>query len=321
MSASDSREMLGGMNVAGRHSDSGKMEILLFNLGTREIFGINVFKVREVGRTPHITRTPNMPRGVEGLVTLRGTVIPVLSLASFLKPDEVGRALGKTMMVAEFSRRTVGFLVEEVDRIISVDSERVKAPTSVSTSDRELITAVVEMDNRQLLSILDVEEILTRSFGEPSVIGVERVMNPDGAGVFFVDDSIVARKLIGEVLDRLGVKYKHASNGAEAWARLQAMAAHAEQSGGHISEEVQLILTDVEMPEMDGYMLTRNIKADPRFKGVPVVMHSSLSSEANTLMGKAAGVDRYVSKFDSVVLANTLRPFLEAKQLEGGIRG
>ncbi len=321
MDASNNALVPAGMMGVSRQPGAGKMEILLFNLGTREIFGINVFKVREVGRTPHITRTPNMPRGVEGLVTLRGTVIPVLSLASFLKADEAGRPLGKTMMVAEFSRRTVGFLVEEVDRIISVDAERVKAPTSVSTSDKELITAVVEMDNRQLLSILDVEEIITRSFGEPQVVGVERVMQPSDAGVFFIDDSVVARKLIGEVLDRLGVKYKHATNGAEAWARLQAMAVHAEQTGRRVSDEVQLILTDVEMPEMDGYMLTRNIKADPRFKGIPVVMHSSLSSEANTLMGKAAGVDRYVAKFDSAILADTLRPFLENKRQEGAVYG
>lgn len=313
---SDSRGKMTQRHLTG----AGAMEILLFNLGTRETFGINVFKVREVGKTPHITRTPNMPPGVKGLVTLRGTVIPVLSLASFLHKEIDGAPLGKTMMVAEFSRRTVGFLVEEVDRIITVDTQRVRAPESVATSDKELITAVVEMDNRQLLSILDVEEILARAFGEPAVIGVERVMQPAEAGVFYVDDSLVARKIISEVLDRLGVKYKHATNGAEAWTRLQALAAHAEQVGRRVSDEVRLILTDVEMPEMDGYMLTRNIKADPRFKGIPVVMHSSLSSEANSAMGRAAGVDRYVAKFDSAVLADTLRPYLEDSYVIGDAR-
>ena len=103
--------LLDSVDARTRLAGSNKMEILLFNLGTREIFGINVFKVREVGRTPHITKTPNMPRGVEGLISLRGNVIPVLSLASFLKLEGVPPGLGKTMMVAEYAKRTLGFLV------------------------------------------------------------------------------------------------------------------------------------------------------------------------------------------------------------------
>src|SRR5690606_14390307 len=128
--------------------------------------------------------------------------------------------------------------------------------------------------------------------------------------VFFVDDSAVARRKITEVLDKLGVKHKHAVNGLEAWNRLDAMAAHAKQVGRHVGDEVDVILVDAEMPEMDGYVLTRKIKSDPRFEGVPVVMHSSLSSEANRAMGKQVGVDAYVAKFDADVLADTLRPLL-----------
>ena len=110
--------------------------------------------------------------------------------------------------------------------------------------------------------------------------------------------------------DKLGVRHKHALNGLEAWTRLQGMAAHLQAAGRPVSEEVDLILVDAEMPEMDGYVLTRNIKNDPRFEGIPVVMHSSLSSEANRAMGKSVGVDAYVAKFDAAVLAETLRPYL-----------
>lgn len=303
--------LLDSIDARTRLAGSNKMEILLFSLGTREIFGINVFKVREVGRTPRITKTPNMPRGVEGLISLRGNVIPVLSLAPFMELDGVPPGLGKTMMVAEYSKRTLGFLVHEVDRIIRVDWERVKAPESVMAANQGLITAVIELEGGGLVSILDVEQILANAFGEAMIVDIPPAKVDAGTSVFFVDDSVVARRKIAEVFDKLGVRHKHATNGMEAWTRLQGLATHALQSGTKIRDEVRLILVDAEMPEMDGYVLTKNIKADPRFEGVPVVMHSSLSSEANRAMGKSVGVDAYVAKFDAEALADTLRPLIE----------
>lgn len=302
--------LLQTVDARTRLAGSNQMEILLFSLGTCEIFGINVFKVREVGRTPHITKTPNMPHGVEGLISLRGNVIPVLALASFLQlnappPEHVG-----AMMVAEFSQRTISFLVHEVDRIIRVDWERVKAPETVLAGNQGLITAIIELDGGRLVSILDVEQILANAFGEAIIIDLAPVRSSN-ANVFFADDSLVARKKIIEVLDLLEVKHKHATNGAEAWGRLQAIAAHAQQTGATLHDELKLILVDAEMPEMDGYVLTKNIKGDARFSGIPVVMHSSLSSDANRAMGKSVGVDAYVAKFSADALADTLRPLLE----------
>jgi two-component system chemotaxis response regulator CheV len=122
---------------------------------------------------------------------------------------------------------------------------------------------------------------------------------------------MVARKKIAEVLDKLAVRHKHAQNGMEAWTRLSGMAAHAQQTGSSVHDELDLILVDAEMPEMDGYVLTRNIKSDKRFDGIPVVMHSSLSSEANHAMGKSVGVDAYVAKFDAEALSQTLRSQLQ----------
>ena len=307
----ENKNLLDSVDARTRLAGSNKMEILLFSLGTREIFGINVFKVREVGRTPRITKTPNMPRGDEGLISLRGNVIPVLSLAPFMQLDGVPPGLGKTMMVAEYSKRTLGFLVHEVDRIIRVDWERVKAPESVLTSNQGLITAVIELDGSNLVSILDVEQILANAFGEAMIVDITPARVDPDTSVFFVDDSVVARRKISEVLDKLGVRHKHATNGLEAWTRLQGIAAHSSQIGSNIRDEIRLILVDAEMPEMDGYVLTKNIKSDPRFEGVPVVMHSSLSSEANRAMGKSVGVDAYVAKFDAEALADTLRPLIE----------
>ena len=311
MDIAEKKNLLETVDARTRLAGSNKMEILLFSLGTRETFGINVFKVREVGRTPHITKTPNMPRGVEGLVSLRGNVIPVLSLVNFLDLKDKPVERGQTMMVAEYSKRTLGFLVHEVDRIIRVDWEKVRAPESVLSSNQGLITAITELDNGTLVSLLDVEQILANAFGEALIVDVPPAQVSEDTGVFFVDDSIVARRKISEVFDKLGVKHKHATNGMEAWTRLQGIAAHANQSGRNIRDEIRLILVDAEMPEMDGYVLTKNVKSDPRFQGVPVVMHSSLSSEANRAMGKAVGVDAYVAKFDAEALADTLRPLIE----------
>ena len=307
----EKKNLLDTVDARTRLAGSNKMEILLFSLGTRETFGINVFKVREVGRTPHITKTPNMPRGVEGLVSLRGNVIPVLSLVNFLDLKDKPSERGQTMMVAEYSKRTLGFLVHEVDRIIRVDWEKVRAPESVLSSNQGLITAITELENGTLVSLRDVEQILANAFGEAIIVDVPPAQVPEDTGVFFVDDSIVARRKIAEVFDKLGVKHKHATNGAEAWSRLQGLAAHAQQTNSVLRDDVKLILVDAEMPEMDGYVLTRHIKSDGRFDGIPVVMHSSLSSEANRAMGQAVGVDAYVAKFDAEVLADTLRPLLE----------
>ena len=209
----ENKNLLATVDARTRLAGSNKMEILLFNLGTKEIFGINVFKVREVGRTPHITKTPNMPHGVEGLISLRGNAIPVLSLSSFLQLTGSSEGLGKTMMVAEYSQRTLGFLVHEVDRIIRVDWDRVKAPESVLSANQCLITAVIELDNGNLVSILDVEQILTNAFGDSMVMDIPAAHIDSNACVFFADDSIVARRKIAEVLDKLGVRHKHATNG------------------------------------------------------------------------------------------------------------
>jgi two-component system chemotaxis response regulator CheV len=293
---------------------SNRMEILLFSLGTSETFGINVFKVREVSKTPFITRAPNMPGGVEGLISLRGNVIPVLSLGHALGLTQADAPLGGSMMVTEYSKRTLGFLVQDVDRIIRVEWDKVRQPENVHSAASNFITAITELPDGRLVSILDVETILANTFGEAPIGQIEALDKHIEANIFFVDDSSVARKKITEVLDKMGARHKHALNGLEAWTRLESMATHAQLQKRSLTEELDLILVDAEMPEMDGYVLTRHIKSDSRFDGIPVVMHSSLSSEANRAMGKSVGVDAYVAKFDAEVLAETLRPYLMMKQ-------
>ena len=291
-------------NLAG----SNKMEILLFSIGSNETFGINVFKVKEVTRAVSITKTPNMPHGIDGIASLRGHVMPVLNLASFMNLGDPAEQ--KVMMVAEYSRHVLGFLVRDVDRIIRVDWDKVHAADGMTNNNGNLITAITELPNGTLVSILDVEQILSTAFGEDVVGKIEKVEKGHEKCVFFVDDSAVARKKISEVLDKMGVKSIQAYNGMEAWQRLKGLADSAKHSRLDLHAQIQVILVDAEMPEMDGYVLTQHIKADRRFDSIPVVMHSSLSSEANRATGKRVGVDYYVAKFDSTMLSDTLRPLL-----------
>jgi two-component system chemotaxis response regulator CheV len=307
---SEQNSLLDDVDARTKLAGSNKMEILLFSLGTHEIFGINVFKVREVTHTPYITKTPNVPAGVEGFISLRGNIIPVISLTNFIKLGNDHNCSNATLIVTEFSRHTQGFLVDSVDRIIRVDWDKVKPPQNMLGGNEGIITAITELPDGRLVSILDVEQLLASAIGEEVIPEIAALESDDERFIFFTDDSSVARKAIVGVLDRLGVKHQQASNGHEAWEKLKSLAARAQQDGRPLHQTLRLILTDAEMPEMDGYVLTKNIKSDRRFEGIPVVMHSSLSSQANRTMGMQAGVDTYVAKFDPLILVDTLRPLL-----------
>lgn len=310
MNPLESVQLLDTVDARTKLAGSNKMELLLFSLGTHETFGINVFKVREVSPTPAITLTPNMPAGVEGVISLRGSIIPVISLAHFIRLEGAPQSIGQTLIVTEFSRHTQGFLVQDVDRIIRVDWDKVKPPENNLAGQDGMITAITELDDGRLISILDVERVLVEVLGEKTLPSLPRMDPSWEATVFFADDSAVARKEIMSVLDRLGVKYVQANDGREAWEKLSNMAERASSARNPLRQAIQLILVDAEMPEMDGYVLTRNIKSDQRFAGIPVIMHSSLSSAANRIMGQQVGVDAYVAKFDPAVLADTLLAFL-----------
>lgn len=292
-----------------RLAGSNKLEILLFSLGGDEVFGINVFKIKEVTSCPKITRMPNMRLGVVGVFSLRGNVLPALDLGTFAGLGDIGVGAGRSMIVTEYNQSAQGFIVQSIDRIIRVDWDQVKAPKSILSSGQSMITALTELPDGKLVSILDVEQVLFEAFGDakmPSLHGVGRPERDLAGQGFYADDSGIARKKIQEVFDHLGVKSQYAENGREAWDRLQQMAQAAATAGVHLNSQLKVILTDAEMPEMDGYVLTKLIKSDARFEGIPVVMHSSLSSQANRAMGEAVGVDGYVAKFDPQSLVESI---------------
>lgn len=305
------------VDLRARQASSNTMDLLLFSLGTGELFGINVFKVREITRTPKVTRAPNLPQGVNGVVSLRGSIIPVVSLATLLRLTD-GACSNETMMVTEFSRHVQGFLLHGVGRIARVAWDRVWAPDAALTGGECFISALTELPDGRLVSIIDVEQVLATVYGDAEIPALEPI-TPVGATVFFADDSAVARRQIVRVLDRVGLKHHHAVNGREAWERLQAIAARAQTEGVPLSSRVSIILTDAEMPQLDGYVLARYVKDDPRFAGIPVVMHSSLASDANRAMGSTVGADAYVPKFDPRLLTETLRSLLAKAAARDGL--
>jgi len=302
-------------NLAG----ANKLEVLLFSLGenpgtTREeVYGINVFKVREVMRVPEITHAPDMPDSVEGMVSLRGTMVPVVNLPKFCGVQTERDP--EILMITEYNKNVQGFLVDSVDMIQRLSWNEVKAPPALLASRLGgLVTAVTELDDKRLVMIMDVEKVLAETAGFYEDDGVfdgivDNESNKDHT-VLFADDSSVARAQIKGTLDRMGLRYLQAINGAEAWKMLKNIAEHCEVTGRDVRNEISLILTDVEMPEMDGYVLTRKIKADPRFEGIPVIMHSSLSADSNQNLGKSVGANAYVAKFQPRDLSATLEKFI-----------
>lgn len=310
-------ELFNSIDARTRLAGTNKLEILLFALGLdnrtgrRETFGINVFKVREVMRTPPITSGPDMPPAVKGMVSLRGTLVPVVDLAAYIgmQPDSPR----DIMIVTEYNGKTQGFLVESVDTILRLDWEQMRVPPQMLTSNLGgLVTAVTELPDDRLVMMLDVERVLAETAKEDDALIFSGIapLGRDDLTVLFADDSSVARGQIERTLAVLGVKHISAVNGRAAWDELQRIATLARGAGKPVKDYVQLVLTDVEMPEMDGYLLTKNIKSDPRFSSIPVIMHSSLSSMSNQQLGHAVGVDEYVPKFEPHRLAETLERLL-----------
>jgi two-component system, chemotaxis family, chemotaxis protein CheV len=220
------------------------------------------------------------------------------------------------LLVTEFARTTQAFAVEEVNEIVRLEWKQV---LSAEGAGGGLVTSIARLDgnaeNTRLAQVLDVEQILRDVMPQeqkdaPADGSVPKVPMPPGTVVLAADDSAVARMMIEQGLKAMGVPYIMTKTGKEAWDRLQAMADEAKKEGKTVKDKVALVLTDLEMPEMDGFTLTRQIKQDARFKSIPVVIHSSLTGTANEGHVKSVGADAYIAKFEAQELANTLRMVL-----------
>jgi two-component system chemotaxis response regulator CheV len=315
------------MNASMREIDertnltaNSMFELLLFRLGEapgtsrRELFGINVFKVREILVMPEITSMVNTPPTVMGMANIRGQMISVINL-----PLVVGcqpkNGLG-ILLVTEFARTTQAFAVEEVNEIVRLEWKHV---LSAEGSGGGLVTSIARLDgaaeNTRLAQVLDVEQILRdvlphEEKTNPIEDASPHVSLPPGTIVLAADDSAVARMMIEQGLKSMGVPYIMTKTGKEAWDMLEAITEKATAEGKSVRDKVALVLTDLEMPVMDGFTLTRNIKQDVRFKGIPVIIHSSLTGTTNESHVKSVGADAYIAKFMAEELAATIREVL-----------
>ena len=301
---------------------TNKFELLLFRLGGdengahSELFGINVFKIREIVAMPEITAIAGAPRHVLGVVNLRGQIIQVLDLPGIAGVKPVTGL--NIMLVTEFARTTQAFAVESVEEIVRLDWSQVMS--SEHSAGSGMVTSIARLEPQdgqpaRLAQVLDVETIL-RDLNPPTddrqvqqAVGDKIVVKP-GAVVLAADDSVVARALIEQGLDAMGLPFVMTKSGKECWEQLNAIAASAEAEGKSVYDKVAAVLTDLEMPEMDGFTLTRRIKTNQRFSNLPVVIHSSLSGTTNEEHVKKVGADAYVAKYSAEDLSRTLRAIL-----------
>ena len=298
---------------------TNKFELLLFRLGIdkvlgkSELYGINVFKIREIVAMPNITPIAGTDAYSLGVVNLRGQIIPVYDLPAIVGcQPKTGLNI---MLVTEYARTTQAFAVESVEDIVRLDWKQVLS-AETSGAAGKLVTSIARLDGNtdesRLAQVLDVEAILQMvspsgaADVDPQKVGPRLTLKP-GTIILAADDSFVARSLIEQELDILHAPYEMTKSGKEAWDRLNALANAAEAEGKTIYDKVALVLTDLEMPEMDGFTLTRNIKQDPRLSKLPVVIHSSLSGSANEDHVRSVGADGYVAKFKAEELSATLR--------------
>lgn len=301
-------------------TSSNKLELLLFRLGhdavldRTELFGINVFKIREIIPMPQITAMAGSSQHMMGMIDLRGQILPVIDLPG------VAGCTPKTglniLLITEYARTTQAFAVESVEDIVRLDWKQVLSAEGNAANGMVTSIARITGDNGdQLAQVLDVETILrqvmppTEPDVNPDTIGPEVTLKP-GSVILAADDSLVARTMIEEGLTAMGLPYIMCKTGQEAWDQLQAISVKAQAENKAVIDKIALVLTDLEMPEMDGFTLTRNIKQDPRFSAIPVVIHSSLTGTANEAHVKKVGADAYVAKFVAEDLANALRKAL-----------
>jgi two-component system chemotaxis response regulator CheV len=299
---------------------TNKFELLLFRLGgdasgdRNELFGINVFKIREIVAMPPITAVAGSQPHMLGVVNLRGQIIQVLDLPAICGcTPKTGLNI---MLVTEFARTTQAFAVESVEDIVRLDWGQVLSAESTAVGG--MVTSIARLDGAngsRLAQVLDVETILRsmnptdRPDVDPETIGPSLNLRP-GTMILAADDSVVARTLIEKGLEAMGAPFIMTKSGKEAWDKLGQIAAAAEAEGKTVYDKIALVLTDLEMPEMDGFTLTRNIKQTSRYAALPVVIHSSLSGTTNEEHVKTVGADAYVAKFMAEELAATIRKVL-----------
>lgn len=294
-----------------------RMELLLFYLnGRKQRYGINVFKVKEVLQCPHLTVMPKLHRFVRGVAHIRGQTVSIIDLGMATGAPRIEDLSKAFVIIAEYNRSVQGFLVSAVDRILNMNWSAILPPPK-GVGKQNYMTAVTEIDG-ELVQILDVERILDEispiktevsDAVIESAVAANKEINAGELPVLVADDSSVARRQVQKSLETIGMKSILAKNGREA---LDILDEYAKK--GPIEEQILMVISDIEMPEMDGYTLTASIRNDPRLKSMEVILHTSLSGIFNQAMVKKVGANNFIAKFNPDELAKAVRDAMKDKQ-------
>ena len=301
--------ILDSVNQRTQLVGQNRLELLLFRLNGRQRFGINVFKVREVLQCPPLTSMPKLNPLVRGVAHIRGQTISVIDLSMATGGRKIEDLTTAFIVIAEYNRSVQGFLVGAVERIINTNWDAIMPPPQ-GTGRASYLTAVTEVEG-ELVEILDVEKILNEISPLNTEVSQEvaSTLNTDAHKdkiIFIADDSSVARNQVKRALTTLGLEIEMAKNGLEALQRLKEIA----EETGDVTDKVGVLVSDIEMPEMDGYTLTAEIKNTPELQKLHVVLHTSLSGVFNQAMVKKVGADDFIAKFHPDELASAVQKWL-----------
>ncbi|MCW8091309.1 chemotaxis protein CheV [Alteromonas sp. ASW11-130] len=288
-----------------------RLELLMFQLGTRHTFAINVFKVKEVTGVPTMNQMPGSHQNLNGVTIYRGHTIPIIDLRQAIKM-RAGAATYKpeNVIITEYNRSVQGFLIGNVMSIVNTSWQDIQPPPK-SIGKANYLTAITQINiegKKEIVEIIDVEKVLADIIEYDTSIS-ENILDRDvvsqfsGRKVLIVDDSGTARKQMRDVLEQLGLKIIECTNGGEALALLKDWA----DLGKNITDELLLMFTDAEMPEMDGYRLTAEIRDDSRLSSLFIALNTSLSGSFNEAMVRKVGCDRLISKFQPDMLVDVVQ--------------
>lgn len=287
-----------------------RLEILVFRLAGRQQFAINVFKVQEVLQLPRLTLIPQRHPMICGVINLRGQTLPVIDLSRAIGMRALTPDANSTIIVTEYNRSVQAFLVGGVERILNLNWESIQPPPG-GAGRQHYLTAITKVEDR-LVEIIDVEKVLAEIVPMSTRVSSDRLddtllSQTRGREVLVVDDSSVAISQLRDTLGQLGLRLNVATDGLRALNQLKRWA----DEGLDMEEKLLMVFTDAEMPEMDGYRLTTEIRNDPRLRDLYVVLHTSLSGSFNDAMVKKVGCDDFLSKFQPDQLVEVVRRRLQ----------
>ncbi|NVJ50850.1 MAG: chemotaxis protein CheV [Gammaproteobacteria bacterium] len=302
--------ILDSVNQRTQMVGQNRLELLLFKLRGRQVYGINVFKVREVLQCPELTQLPQRHAVVRGVAHIRGQTISVMDLSLATGGPPLENIQNCFVIIAEYNRAVQGFLVSSVERIVNMNWGDIHPPPKGSGRDHYL-TAVTEID-KQLVEIIDVEKILAEITPANEIVSqavIEKTAGkePEDKIVLVADDSSVARNQIKRTVEQLGMKVVTKKDGREALDYLKDLI----DEGKRVNDEILLLISDIEMPEMDGYTLTAEIRGNDQLKGLWVLLHTSLSGVFNQAMVQKVGANDFIPKFNPDELASCVQKRLE----------